>query len=80
MLINKIAEIKSNVQMTDKNQVCEHIKCQLRTDTILYACKKAKENKKIESDLETRLLYFEQKLGIKTEKGETEYQEYIRNP
>ena len=78
-LINdKLTEIKANVQMADKTQLWEYVKCQLRTDTILYACKKAKENKKLEQELKTKLQSFETKLNNKENIEELEYQEYIR--
>ena len=48
--------------MTDKTQLWEYVKCQLRTDTIIYAGKKAKENRKLESDLKEKLQAFEQKV------------------
>lgn len=46
-LINTtILDIKQNINMADKNQLREYIKFQIRTDTITYSCRKAKENKK----------------------------------
>ena len=54
--INKsIHDIKHNVYMADKNQLWEYIKCQLRTDNILYASQKAKINKKVISELKDKL-------------------------
>ena len=54
-------------------------KCQLRTDTMLYASKKAKENKEIENNLEKRLQEFGKKLSTKFNIGEIEFKEYIRS-
>ena len=79
LINNKIAEINANVHMADKNQFWEYVKCQLRTDTILYSCKKAKENKRLENDLKKRLQDFEQQLSEKDIINEIEYQEYIRS-
>ena len=64
--------------MADKSQLWEYVKCQLRTDTTLYACQKAKENKKLENDLKIKLQIFEAKLSQKENIDELEYQEYIR--
>ena len=77
-LKNKIEEIKNTVKMADKNQLWEYTKCQLRTDTILFSCKKAKENKKIEKNLKKTLQKFKIKLSAKDNIEEMEYQEYIR--
>ena len=59
--------------MANKNQLCEYVKCQLRTDTILYSCKKAKQNKRLENDLKKRLQDFEQQLSEKDSINEIEY-------
>ena len=53
-------------------------KCQLRTDTILYSCKKAKENKKLENDLRNKLIHFQDKLSAENNIDELEFQECIR--
>ena len=47
--------------------------------TILYACKKAKDNKEIENNLKKRLQEFEKKLSTINNIGEIEFQEYIRS-
>ena len=75
---NKILEIKNNVHMIDKNQFWEYVKCQIRTDTILYSSTKAKINRKIENDLRQKLQEFEKKLSSKNSIGEIEFQEYTR--
>ena len=78
-LINeRLADIKLKVEMTDKTQLWEYVKCQLRTDTILYSCKKAKENRKIESNLKDKLEVFEKKLGKNENINEVDYAEYVR--
>ena len=56
----------------------EYTKCQLRTDTIIYSCKKAKENKKLEIELQKRAIDFENKLSTENNIEEIKYQEYIR--
>ena len=76
LINNKISEIKDTVNMTDKNQLWEYTKCQLRTDTLLYSCKKSKENKRIENELQKQLIDFENKLSTKIEIEDTEYHEY----
>ena len=63
--------------MTDKSQLWEYLKCQLRTDTIFYSCKKEKYNKKLETELEQKLNKIE-KLNTNIDLGEDEYLEYIR--
>ena len=74
----RIAEIKINVNMADKIQQWEYVKCQLRTDTILYSCKKAKENRKLETILKEKLQALEQKLSKNNNIGDIEYCDYIR--
>ena len=64
--------------MTDKSQLWEYLKCQLRTDTILYSCNKAKYNKKVERELEQKLNIIEEKLNTNIHLSEVEYLEYIR--
>ena len=64
--------------MTDKSQLWEYLKCQLRTDTILYSCNKAKYNKKVERELEQKLNIIEEKLNSNIHLSEVEYLEYIR--
>ena len=57
LINNKIIEIKQTVNMTDKCQLWEYLKCQLRTDTILYLCNKAKYNKKNRKGARTKNIY-----------------------
>ena len=64
--------------MADKIQQWEYVKCQLRTDTILYSCKKAKENRKLETILKEKLQALEQKLSKNNNIGDIEYCDYIR--
>ena len=63
--------------MTDKNQFGEYVKCQIRTNTILYSSTKAKENKKIKNDLKQKLQDLEQKISTIDSIGEIEFQEYV---
>ena len=65
--------------MTDKNQLREYTKCQLRTDTIIYSSQKAKENKEIEIKLRKKVEQFEQKLSKNNDIGNLEYMEYVRS-
>ena len=44
----------------------------------LYSCKKAKENRKIESNLKDKLEVFEKKLGKYENINEVDYAEYVR--
>ena len=76
---NTLLEIKNNINMTDKNQLWEYTKCQLRTDTIIYSSKKAKENKEIEIKLKKKVEQFEQKLSKSNDIGNLEYMEYVRS-
>ena len=79
LLINKsITDIKTNVNMADKIQLWEYVKCQIRTDTILYSSKKSKENRKLEFDLKEKLQAFEQKLSENSNINDIEYCEYTR--
>ena len=55
------------------------MKCQLRTDTILYSCKKAKANKRLEKDLKKFLQDFEEHLSSQDNISDIEYQEYNRS-
>ena len=51
-LIKKtINNIKCNVNMTDKNQYWEFVKCQIRTKTIDYSIQRSKTLKKDEENL-----------------------------
>ena len=78
-LINeRLADIKLNVKMADKTQLWEYVKCQLRTDTILYSCKRAKENREIESNLKDKLEILEQKLGKNENISDLDFCEYVR--
>ena len=78
-LINEtISNIKTTVNMADKIQLWEYVKCQIRTDTILYSSQKAKENKKLELDLKEKLQAFEQKLSANDNIEDLEYCEYTR--
>ena len=78
-LINeRRSEIKTTVIMTDKIQLWEYVKCQIRTDTIQYSNKKAKENINLELDLKRKLQVFEEKLSATDNIEEVEYCEYTR--
>ena len=64
--------------MADKIQLWEYVKCQIKTDTILFSSKKSKENRKLEYDLKEKLQTFEQNLSSISNIEDIEYCEYIR--
>ena len=59
--------------MTDKKQIWDYVKCQIRTDMILYSSIKAKENKKTENDLKQKLQDLEKTLSTIDSIGEIEF-------
>ena len=78
LINNSISDIKTNVNMADKIQLWEYVKCQIRTDTIPYSSKKSKENRKLEFDLKEKLQAFEQKLSENSNIKDIEYCKYPR--
>ena len=62
-----IHNIKSSELFEDKCMLWEYMKCQIRTDTMLYAGIKAKLNKKVEKELLGQLTDMEKKLDYNNE-------------
>jgi len=74
MVKNIIENIKVNVHMENKNKLWEYTKCQLRSDTIIYASKRAKEIRKQEKELQRRVEMLEKNL----KDNDVNYREYIQ--
>lgn len=55
---DKLIDINANVQIAIKHNYGVYVQFQLRTDTILYAWKKAKEKQKLEGALKKKLQCF----------------------
>ena len=66
MYISKMKEtihsVISSYNSNNKNMVWEYLKCQIRTDTMIYASEKAKLMKKEELDIARQIAHLEQNL------------------
>ena len=62
LIKDTISSILDNVTFDDKNLLWEYMKCQIRTETISYAGKKAKQQKDKENRLEKELQILEKDL------------------
>ena len=72
--IRKIMQsIKSEVTMENKNQLWDFVKCRIRSETIDYSIKKARENKKREKELTELLITLENALI----NNENKLEEYV---
>ena len=68
-----ISEIQSDQSIENKNVLWEFTKCKIRTHTMAYASKKAKERNKREKELEQQL----NKLQTEIVNNDTKYEEYV---
>ena len=68
-----INDIRTNVKLLDKNVLWEYTKCQIRTETISYSIKRAKQLREREAELTEKLRKLEQNLNG----DEINYLEYI---
>ena len=59
---NVIKNTMETVNFEDKNMLWEYIKCEIRSQTILYAGERARENTKTEKKLRTKVENFEKNL------------------
>lgn len=59
---NQINMIKSSVHFDNKNTRWDYLKCQIRTDTIIYASKKAKSMRQAEKELKEKVEHLERNL------------------
>ena len=63
LIKNTISSVNREVTMTDKNMLWEYLKCQIRTETMIYAGKKAKLEKEQMIILEKKLEELEKNLN-----------------
>ena len=77
--INKIKDSIQNVIQSfspeNKHMAWEYLKCQIRTDTMIYASQKAKETKKKELEIARQLTVLEQELNHENKTGIEKYYE-----
>lgn len=71
---NIVKNIEDNVHIENKNTLWEYTKCQIRTDTIAYSAKRAKELREREEFLRKRVETLEKDL----KDNEINYVEYIQ--
>ena len=62
MVKQTISNVLQEVHFENKNLEWEYLKCQIRTDTMVYAGEKAKKQRTKEIDLQNRLEFLEQNL------------------
>ena len=73
-----ITDIKTNVNLENKNTLWDFVKCDIRSHTILYTCKKAKQEAITEKELASKLNKLEQNVKMNGEENLTEYLELKR--
>ena len=71
---NLIAHIKAEVKFENKNTLWDFVKCDIRSHTILYSSKKAKQEAIVEKELTSKLNSLEQNI---TESGKENLTEYL---
>ena len=69
---NTIAGVTQDDAFSDKNMQWEYLKCQIRSDTMLFAAKRAKEKRQKEIELSNRIENLEKNL----DNNETNFLEY----
>ena len=67
-----ISDIKATVKFENKNLLWDYVKCDIRSHTILYSCKKAKQEAIVEKELSSKLNYLEQNIKSKGKENLTE--------
>ena len=72
LIKSTILKVIKEVNFDDKNLLWEFLKCQIRSDTILYSGQKAKHRRQREMELSTKLDYLEKNL----DKNECNYVDY----
>ena len=73
-----ITDIKTNVNLENKNTLWDFVKCDIRSHTILYTCKKAKQEAITEKELASKLNKLEQNVKMNGDENLTEYLELKR--
>ena len=58
-----INKLKNEVKMDNKNMLWEYLKCQMRTDTIIYAISKSKQERKHFEELEKKIDIYEKTMN-----------------
>ena len=69
---NIIRSTKETVNFEDKNMLWEYLKCQIRSQTTLFAGQRSRENAKIENKFKDRLEILEKNLQ------DSNYTEYLQ--
>ena len=63
LIKDTIGNIKDNVNFENKNTLWDYVKCEIRSQTIIYSTKKAKQMRKQEIELSNRLNLLEKNLS-----------------
>ena len=74
MVKNQLEDIKTNVEMENKNTLWDFTKCQIRSITIAYSKKIAREKNKKESDIKHQLESLEKEMIGNNEKMKKYYE------
>ena len=73
-----IDNIKKEANMTDKCLLWEHIKCQIRTETVRFSIRKAKNQNKLIKILTSKIENLEKNLDLENDKNNPKYTEYLQ--
>ena len=76
LIKDTIGNIKDNVNFENENTLWDYVKCEIRSQTIIYSTKKAKQMRKQEIELSNRLNLLEKNLSNNPD--DNTYVNYLR--
>ena len=77
LIKDTIGNIKDNVNFENKNTLWHYVKCKIRSQTVIYSTKKAKQRRKQEIELSNRLTLL--KKNLSNNSNDSTYVHYLKS-